>query len=159
MARQKDEFAALSVRIQIVRVHADSLDPGDPVRAELAKYLCILASGVVESKIRSVVRRMVAQTHPHDSVGNAAVAYAEGVSNPRWERLLVVMKKISPHTAERLGDMSQEYAAAVDSIMSNRHRIAHGRDTQISINQIADYIDRCIDVFAEMDKAVSAGHR
>lgn len=35
---------------------------------------------------------------------------------------------------------------AIDSIMANRHLIAHGRNTSISVARVRDYLDKAVEV-------------
>ncbi len=35
---------------------------------------------------------------------------------------------------------------AIDSIMANRHRIAHGRDSGITVARVREYLDKSVEV-------------
>lgn len=152
MARNKSEFDGLRHRIQSVRAFAVTLDPGCAIKAELAKYLCILGSGLVEAKLRTGVSILVNQTKPRKSVGNAAVAYAGFVKNPRFDRLVAVIKVLDAGVATKIEALSGSASAALNSIMTNRHQIAHGRDCNISYAQVCGYIDELDAIFTAIDK-------
>jgi hypothetical protein len=35
---------------------------------------------------------------------------------------------------------------AIDGVMSNRHQIAHGRDTRITVVTVSNYLEKCVEV-------------
>ena len=148
----KNEFTRLHTRITEIRRYASQLDPGDPVTSELAKYLCVLTSGLVEAKLRDVISRLVSNSRPSQTIGNAANAFAQTIQNPKFDRLKSIVKVISPAVESRLNAMGAETSAALNSIMANRHLISHGRDAQLSLKRIESYIDNLDPLFAELDR-------
>src|ERR687895_2444231 len=40
---------------------------------------------------------------------------------------------------------------AIDSIIANRHAIAHGRDSGITVARVVQYLDRCVEVIDFME--------
>jgi hypothetical protein len=42
--------------------------------------------------------------------------------------------------------MDQGRKEAIDSIMANRHAIAHGRDSGITVVRVVSYLDKCVEI-------------
>lgn len=146
------EFASLFQRISVVRSEAAKLEPDNELVPELAKYLCVLASGLVEAKLRDVTRKLVHQTKPRPSVGNAAIAFSKSVQNPRADRLKSFSKVFDANISKRIEALDTESTSALHSIMTNRHHVSHGSDITITLVQIGDYIDRLKPIFKELDR-------
>jgi hypothetical protein len=126
MPRNRYEAIALQRRIDTVINHADSLDPGDEAAAELAKYLCILGSGLVECTIRTAVRQLVKRTNPVKGVANAATAYAETVQNPQFDRVVAFATSLNPEIGKKIKCLDEQHSGALNSLVKLRHQLAHG---------------------------------
>ena len=45
-----------------------------------------------------------------------------------------------------LNEDDQRRRNAIDSIMNNRHQIAHGQGTRISVGSVREYLPGCVEV-------------
>lgn len=116
------------------------------LRSDCARYLCVLASGFLETSVIGLV-----------------VAYVSDVSHPRAARLLE--RKFSRTTnlnAEKLSQLiggldadweadlrtylGDERKAAVDSLVALRHEIAHGNPTRVTLVTVTSYYEAIVEV-------------
>jgi hypothetical protein len=114
------------------------------------RYACIACTGYIE-----VALRLVIQTHVHKKATPEIHAYVvrdlEGIQNPKAERFTNVLRCFSDKWATEMESFfvaNQQVKDAIDSLMANRHLIAHGRPCSISLGRVADYL-------AQADKAIS----
>src|SRR5690348_1230031 len=96
------------------------------MRSEWARYLCVLCSGFVENAVDELYSAYARRT-ASPAVANYASHHLRNVLNPKMHRLIGVAKLFKPEWAADLEQFatSMEGENAIDSIMSNRHLIAH----------------------------------
>lgn len=150
MPRLRDEYQEILLRYRAVLSHAESLDYGDSIRSELAKYLCVLAAGMVEAKLRSFAARLVRHKRGYPGTCNAAIRYADEIRNPSYDRLKAAF---SLYTDDRYSaiEVAEETISAINSIMSIRHRLVHGRDQSVTVDAVKSYVSECERLFAQVD--------
>lgn len=113
------------------------------------KYLCVLAAGLLENGLREVYADFAKRAaSPH--VANFARQMLQSIYNPKSTRFVETARAFDPRWANELeGFLNKDGAVrknAIDSIMNNRHQIAHGRNTSISVARVRDYLDKAVDV-------------
>ena len=143
LARQLDSLKSLLDR-------TDVATGGDiELTGHWGRYLCVLTAGFLENALRETYGEFVKHT-ASPQVAKFAMAKLDGISNPKAGRFIETAESFSSIWAEGLKVFLDEDGRrrrnAIDSIMSNRHQIAHGRSTQISIGRIREYLPDCIDV-------------
>jgi hypothetical protein len=116
-----------------------SVLPDPEVQAHWARYLCILVSGFVESSVREVYRQY-ARNKAAPNVANFVEGRLKGFQNPKMEKILELTRLFSPEWEATLRlAVEGEPKDAVDSIVANRNRIAHGEDVSVSYANIRAY--------------------
>lgn len=113
------------------------------------KYLCVLAAGLLENSIRDIYGEFI-----RNSSSPQVSKYAEGalrnIYTPKASRFLEVTEAFSEKWGESLKnylDSGQgERRDAIDSIMNNRHLIAHGKNTSISVVRVKNYLEKAVEV-------------
>ena len=72
------------------------------------------------------------------------------INTPKASRFLEVTKAFSEEWGQRLESYLNsgqgERRDAVDSIINNRHLIAHGKNTSISVVRVREYLEKAIEV-------------
>lgn len=108
------------------------------------RYACITCTGYIEVALRLVVQTHV-QSKATSEIATYVVRDIEGVQNPKAEKIIKVLRCFSDNWAEAM----EKYLAAnpavkdaIDSLMANRHLIAHGRPCSISIGRVSDYFEQ-----------------
>lgn len=150
LARQLRDICGLIKDTEQARAAAGS-DASDMAikQSHWARYICILCAGYIETAIRLVytdyAKRTVSQP-----VAQFVEARLKSTRNPNSETILTIAAQFKKQWHDDLkvfmGDDGR--GEAIDSIMENRHRIAHGRyyESRVSIQRIRDYFDRAVKV-------------
>jgi hypothetical protein len=121
--------------------------PDLELQAHLGRYLCVLVAGFAENAI-SEVYGDYCEGRASPPVKNYAISQLERVQNPKAQRFLEVARAFSPAWSAELAAFLEldGRKEAIDSIMSNRHLIAHGRMPTITVVRVDGYLDRVVAV-------------
>lgn len=119
--------------------------PVDNDNAELlghwGRYACIVCAGYLEVALRLVVREYV-QGKATMEIQSFVIKDVESIQNPKAERFVGVMRCFSEKWAHEMDEFflnNQDAKEAIDSLMANRHLIAHGRPCSISLGRVDGY--------------------
>ena len=109
----------------------------------------MLAAGLLESSIREIYGEFVINSSSPQVAKYAATAL-DNIHSPRASRFVQVAAAFSREWGQSLEEYVNasdgERRNAIDSIMNNRHQIAHGRNTSISVVRVKGYLDKAVDV-------------
>ena len=129
---------------QAKQVQAFAADP--ELLSHWAKYLCVLVSGFLEVALCEIYAEY-AEGRTDRQISKFVRRRLESVNNPRIRRILEVTSWFSEDWRKQLEASLQDWhVTAVDSIMEHRHRIAHGRVSNISYHDIANYYRYAVEV-------------
>ena len=83
-----------------------------------------------------------------ESVANFAISGLLRVRNPKSQRFIDTAGAFKSEWAGELERFLAENGRkdALDSVMANRHIIAHGRNVGITVSRVKGYLDRCIEL-------------
>lgn len=112
------------------------------------KYLCVLVSGFLENAIFEIYSEYI-NSSASPNVRSFANKKLSGIQNPNSNRFLQTAQSFSKEWGDNLSDYFDSYPAqksAIDSIMANRHQVAHGKPTNISVVRVREYLDRSVEV-------------
>jgi hypothetical protein len=116
------------------------------VQAEFARHLCVLASGFIEKAVSEIFTDY-ARRNSSPAVARYVAARMDNVQNMKCGKLLELVGEFSPEWRASLEDYVEgERKDAVDSIVSNRHQIAHGESVGITYHQISRYYEKAAEV-------------
>jgi hypothetical protein len=116
------------------------------LRAHWARYLCVVTSGLLETAVR-VLYVKHARARAHKSVADFVDSHLTQFSNAKMDAILAVARRFSPEWESELRAATEgELKDAVDSIVSNRHLIAHGRNVGISCAVVERYYASAVKV-------------
>lgn len=111
-----------------------------------ACYLCVLASGLLEVSLRSILMEYVA-VRSHPDVTNFVESRLEGMTNLNEEKVYKLLVAFQPGWGElfrqRRTDVQKD---ALDSVIANRNQIAHGRSVGLTIARMRDYYREIVSV-------------
>lgn len=122
---------------QIIKAFDYSLDP--IYQSVVAQYICVRLSGVLESAVRAAVSGAAAGAHPRAAryIGKSI----SGFQNPRTGKVLDLLDQFDSAWKIRLEQMiSDEERDAVNSVVANRHLIAHGETSTVSLHQVKNWM-------------------
>ena len=116
------------------------------LRADFARYLCILVSGFTERAIRALVLKGAKQ-QSSSSVGRFVESRLSRFQNPNAERIAQLVGAFSPLWRDELENLYQDGSKdALDSVTALRHSIAHGDPVGLTYRGIAGYYRQILTV-------------
>ncbi len=128
---------------------------GDRVEmlAHWAKYLCVLSAGFLENALREIYSEFV-QSAASEPVQNYAISRLSKIQNPKTQRFIEVAQSFKKSWGEELAAFVNEEGRreAIDSIMQNRHQIAHGQNSGVTVTRVREYLDKSVGVIEFIEK-------
>lgn len=122
------------------------------LQAHWARYLCVLTSGFLESSVRHLLGSY-ARRQAGPSVANYVEYHLNSFQNPKSEKIVEIFKVFNPLWELRIRQfIDGERKDAIDSIVNNRHQIAHGRNAGISYVTIRRYYEKSLEVIEFLDE-------
>lgn len=116
------------------------------LQADLARYLCVLIAGLLEQASRHIYGEY-ATRKAHPNVSRYVERDLESFMNPKAERLRQLAGDFNAAWRTDLEMfLGTERKDAVDSVVANRHLIAHGRDVGLTYTRIMGYYKHVVDV-------------
>ena len=117
------------------------------LQAHWARYLCVLSSGLLENALVETYSSYVTSKAIPQIAGFASAALSI-IQNPKTQKFLEVAGRFDANWRDELelfvaADGRKE---AIDSIIANRHLIAHGVDSGITLARLKEYLNRSIEV-------------
>jgi len=121
------------------------------LQSHWARYLCILTSGFLEVSVRAIYAQY-ATTKAAPYIANFVDSQLKGFQNPKMEKILELTRMFNPEWEERLKTATEgELKDAVDSIVANRNKIAHGESVGITYARIHRYYENAVKVVELID--------
>jgi len=117
------------------------------LQAHWARYICVRSSGFLENAIEEIFGAFVrgAASQP---VVNFATRALGRVQNPKAGRFIEIAESFKPSWKAGLEGFLQDDGRdeAINSIMTNRHKIAHGEDSDITMARVIQYLNKSVKV-------------
>ena len=134
----------------------DSATGGDiELVGHWGRYLCVLTAGFLEKALVEVYGDYVSAA-ASPQIARFATNSLEDITNPKSGRFVETARSFSKGWADDLDHFldedGQRRRNAIDSIMSNRHQIAHGESGQISIGRVREYLPGCVEVIEFIER-------
>lgn len=131
---------------------AHQLNANDELIAHWAKYLCVLTSGFIENSIRMLLSQYT-MSRASPPVVNYVESTVKGVRNLNDEKIAQLLGSFSAEWRDTFIQMRTEaQKAAIDSVVANRHQIAHGRFVGLTLGRMKQYYDEIIKAIALVDE-------
>lgn len=124
---------------RIKRIHADA-----ELQSDFAKYLCILVSGFVETRVKELILE-----HTRQKSGPSVQRFVESRmrrgTNFKSERLSKLLGSFNPEWERNIATvLVDEKKDALNSVVSLRNGIAHGQSVGITFQSISTYYKQII---------------
>lgn len=152
----RSELISFEARIENVLSRAEEAGLDDELRSSLARYACVLTSGYLEEAIRVIVGGWCnGKSHPH--VHAYVGRQLEWFSNPKLGKILDELSHFSSGWRDRFDTvLTDEEKDAVNSVVNNRHQIAHGRNVGVSPMLMKRYFNDCKSVVRKLDGVINS---
>ena len=120
----------------------------DEMKSHLAKYICILCSGFLENVVKLLYTDYIKNLTTVENIISYAISNLSGINNPNSERLRNIAKSFNVVWERDLNAfmITEERNTTINFIMKERHSIAHGKDSDITLRRIRDYHLKSLEV-------------
>lgn len=141
----------LSRQLQILKNLFDKSKalPGEDIEmlSHWARYLCVISAGFLENSLSEVYVDFSARASSPHVAGFTRIALSR-IHNPKTGTFIEITASFNKSWGESLELFVEENGRkeAINAIMTNRHKIAHGKDSDISLHRLRDYLNRAIEV-------------
>lgn len=128
------------VTARLDRVFEASDDVEDEeIKSHLARYLCVLTSGYLEESLKILVRNyVVSKAAP--VVANHIDSTIKNVTNLNSEKMGQFLNSFSSRWKDAFDKcLLDKEKDAIDSVVANRHQIAHGGNVGVSYVSIKEW--------------------
>lgn len=120
--------------------------------AHWSKYLCVLVSGFVEASVRTLIAEYTTKRSAPE-IAHFVGSKLKMFTNAKMSKILDLIEEFGLVYREQFANsINDELKDAVDSVVSNRHLIAHGQDVGIGIATIKQYYQSVVTVVEELEK-------
>jgi hypothetical protein len=114
--------------------------------SDLAKYLCVLVSGFLEQSIIELLLEYI-RIHAHTSVHQHMEPRLRQFTTAKTHRIIELFGSFDANWRKDLEDyLVDQLKDAIDSVVANRHNIAHGKSVGLTISRVQTYYERVKDV-------------
>lgn len=147
------DLAAMKARLDATFLRVSRLPQDDlEVRSDFARYLRVLVSGFIENAI-TVLATAYCRNRSQLPVGNYAGSQLGRLQNVNSERLTQVVGAFEGSWREELiGFLDGPRKDALDSVLSLRNQIAHGRSVGLTYARIHEYYSRIKEIVSFLEK-------
>jgi hypothetical protein len=140
------EIARQFQRLQYLITKSGEATAGNiELQADWAKYLCILSAGLLENAIKEIYIDY-ARNQVSKPIANFIGSILSPIRNPKSLKFLEIATAFNPIWKDELENHLRDNGRgdAIDTIMSNRHLIAHGKshNSNVSLAQIKEYVTK-----------------
>jgi hypothetical protein len=117
------------------------------LRSHWARYICVLGAGFLENALKAIYSDFVSKAAA-EPVANYAMWSLSRTRNPKTADFLETARRFRGIWAEQLSLFTESDGRgdAINSIMANRHLIAHGKNSGITMVQVKTYLDKAVEV-------------
>lgn len=134
--------------LSLIEIAEATFEEDDEMRSHLAKYICILCSGFLENAIHYIYSDYVKNETSSATVISYTTLTINRIQNPNSEKFREIAKSFNVDWETPLRDFlqSEERSTAINYIIRDRHKIAHGKDSDITLTRIREYHNKTVDV-------------
>ena len=109
------------------------------MQSHWSRYLCVLVSGFLENSVELCLSEYSRRV-TNAAVSNFVSAKLRGFQNPKMGVILELFGSFNPEWRAQIEAATQgQLSDSVNSIVGNRHKIAHGESVSLSMSGIAAY--------------------
>ena len=119
--------------------------------SDLAKYLCVLVSGFLEQAIIELLLEYI-KIHSHASIRQYAEPRLRQFTTVKTNRIIELFGSFDTGWKNDLEKyLVDQHKDAIDSVVANRHNIAHGKSIGLTMARVQIYYDRVKEVVEHLE--------
>jgi len=116
------------------------------LQSHLAKYLCILVSGYVETAV-SITVQEYARRNGSSTLCRFVESHISRFTNPSPEKIKNLLGRFAKEWRRQFeASVSKDKTEALTTLVKNRNKIAHGLDSQLTFSGVQNYYKIAQDV-------------
>jgi len=156
MSRRVSDRIRLEVAIDAIRRERSCGDISNEDEDRFAQLVAIWASGYLEATCRELLLGY-ARGRAENSVIGYVGWHLDRVRSPNTGRMTAEIGKFDPGVARELRQFAEERIGhGIDSIVSMRHSVAHGRPPDMSLDRILKQFDEAREFAAKMEELLTS---
>ena len=130
--------------------------PDLELQAHWARYLCVLACGLLETAVRFTYAKY-AESRAHPAVASYVGRQVGSFQNPKIGRIIAVARHFNDDWADELEQRTEgKLADHVNSLVGLRHAIAHGNNaSSATYATIREYYESVVEVIEIIERQCS----
>lgn len=128
----------------------------EELKSMLTKYLCVRTSGLIETFIKSKISEYAQGKVPKE-INRFMSAKFKDITNLKCGKLQDFLDSFSHDWAEEFNNFIKDHEQeknSVESIIANRHIIAHGQNAGLSFNSMQQYYADIKSVINKLDSII-----
>ena len=122
----------------------------EPLKNELARYICIRISGLIEQTVMSFYNEY-AYSKGHPSLSRY-VSRSIKLQNPGMKKLIDLSGNFNENWAAELDALDDSIKSAVDSIVAIRNQVAHGVNRGVRLSTVTNYYKEILQLLATIQR-------
>jgi hypothetical protein len=139
---------------ELIKSTAVSTNENVELQGHWGKYICVLSAGFLENAISEIYISLVENSSaPH--VASFAGKTLNKIQNPKSTKFVEIASSFREEWGNEIENLflnDPSIKNAVDSIMTNRHLIAHGKSTSISVIRVKEYLEKSLKLIEFIEK-------
>ncbi len=130
----------------------------EEMQSHLAKYICILCSGFLENVVKIIYSDYAKNITTSEAIISFISNNLNSINNPNSERLRGIAKSFNIAWERDLNAfmIAEDRNTTINYIMKERHSIAHGKDSEITLRRIREYHLKSLEVATFIESQCSA---
>ena len=145
------------ITAKLDRVFASTAQINDEeVKSHLSRYLCVLTSGYIEESLKIIIRDYIS-SKSHPNIINYVSSKIKNTTSLNFNNICVFLNNFNDDWKAQFEDqISDEEKDSINSIVANRHLIAHGHDVGVSYVGIANWYNNTKSVVSKIHSIVNS---
>ncbi|MDO9579999.1 MAG: MAE_28990/MAE_18760 family HEPN-like nuclease, partial [Bacteroidales bacterium] len=124
----------------------------------LSSYLVVWISGVYEDMVEHLFAERVKKVNDKEIENFVEVFIGEQFRSPRYENIKKLVKAFDPKYGYELrSKIEDKNITALDSIVNNKNKAAHGEVSNATIDDIIGWNKDTIKIFEELENILKVG--
>lgn len=129
--REKQKLDSLFTKIESI----DEME----LKSHWARYLCVLTSGYIENSVRNIISDY-SNNKASQPLANFVQKKIRMITNLKKNNIVDLLNSFDPDWGIKfLAQVSDKQIDAIDSVVANRHQIAHGKNVGITYVTMKNY--------------------
>lgn len=150
--RQKDHVDLLIKQIGLLN-RTNEIDLSVP--AMLTQFTCIRIAGMIEQVLVACLVDY-AQKIGHPKLAKFVDVQLQNFSNPKAGKVEALIRSFSDDWERKLKGKSdyERWKTSLDSLMNERHQIAHGSSSTITLGRLRQYYEDSLELLKALDEII-----